>query len=115
MSPLLDPIATGFELVTLVPQPFWLLLILLPNWKVTRAGFEPIWPLAILGLVHFGIVVLSTQGAPDVTAPLDLFNKLFDVREDGLKTYLELGKGLPDDAEGSRAAAAAEAEAEAEA
>ena len=33
-SPLLDPIATGFELVTLVPQPFWLLLILLPNWKV---------------------------------------------------------------------------------
>ena len=40
-SPLLDPIATGFELVTLVPQPFWLLLILLPNWKVTRALFEP--------------------------------------------------------------------------
>ena len=107
-SPLVDPIATGFELVTLVPQPFWLLLILLPNWKVcaaslngtlrhtagriligilpgrrpaalhpftharptpqgTRAVFEPIWPLALLGLVHLGIVGLSTQGALTLT------------------------------------------------
>ena len=41
--------------------------------------------------MHLSIVVLSTQGAPDVTAPLDLFNQLFDAREDGLKTYLELG------------------------
>ena len=26
-----------------------------------------------------------------MTAPLDLFNKLFDANEDGLQTYLELG------------------------
>ena len=39
-SPLVDPIATGFELVTLVPQPFWLLLILLPNWKVCAASLN---------------------------------------------------------------------------
>ena len=39
-SPLVDPIATGFELVTLVPQPFWLLLILLPNWKVRAASLN---------------------------------------------------------------------------
>ena len=112
-SPLVDPIATGFELVTLVPQPFWLLLILLPNWKVcaaslngtlrhtagriligilpgrrpaalhpftharptpqgTRAVFEPIWPLALLGLVHLGIVGLSTQGALTLTLILTL-------------------------------------------
>ena len=112
-SPLVDPIATGFELVTLVPQPFWLLLILLPNWKVcaaslngtlrhtagrilvgilpgrrpaalhpftharptpqgTRAVFEPIWPLALLGLVHLGIVGLSTQGALTLTLTLPL-------------------------------------------
>lgn len=67
-SPLIDPIATGFEIVTLVPQPFWLLLVLLPNWRGTRAIFEPIWPLALLAAVHLGIVVLSTQGSPEVTA-----------------------------------------------
>ena len=38
------------------------------------------------------VVVLSTQGTPETgTAPLDLFNNLFDANQDGLKTYLELG------------------------
>ena len=90
-NPAADPIGAGFEFVTLVPQPFWLLLILLPNWKGTRFIFEPIWPLAVLALAHLAIVGFSTQGTPDVTAPLDLFNKLFDAREDGVATYLELG------------------------
>jgi len=71
-NPLADPIATGFEVVTLLPQPFWLLLVFLPNWIGTRKLFEPIGPLALLALAHLLIVVLSTQGSPDVTAPLDL-------------------------------------------
>ena len=90
-NPAADPIAAVFEFVTLVPQPFWLLLVLLPKWKGTRVIFEPIWPLALLAVAHSLVVYLSTQGTPDVTAPLDLFNKLFDAREDGLATYLELG------------------------
>jgi hypothetical protein len=90
--PATDPIAFAFEFVTLVPQPFWLLMVLAPNSKVTRAVFEPIEPLAALALAHLLIVGLSTQGSPDTgTAPLELFNGLFDANEDGLATYLELG------------------------
>lgn len=60
-NPSADPVATAFEFVTLVPQPFWLLLVLVPNWKGTRFIFEPIWPLALLCLAHSLVVYLSTQ------------------------------------------------------
>ena len=91
-NPLADPIATAFEFVTLVPQPLWLLMVFLPKWSGTKAIFQPIQPLAVLALAHFLVVALSTQGVEGVdTAPLDLFNKLFDVKEDGLATYLQLG------------------------
>jgi hypothetical protein len=43
-APTLDPIATAFEFVTLIPQPLWLLMILLPKWSGTRAVFQPITP-----------------------------------------------------------------------
>ena len=91
-DPLADPVATAFAFVSFVPQPLWLLPILLPNWKVTRAIFEPITPLALLALAHLAIVLIAAQGQPETgTAPLELFNKLFDAREDGLSTYLQLG------------------------
>ena len=91
-DPLADPIATAFEFVTLVPQPLWLLLILLPKWTGTRAIFQPIQPLAVLALFHLVVVVFSTRGIVGVdTAPLPLFNNLFDINQDGLATYLELG------------------------
>jgi len=92
-DPLSDPVATAFAIVSFVPQPFWLLLVFLPNWKGTRALFEPIAPLALLALAHLAIVAVSVQGSPETgTAPLELFNKLFDTREDGLSAYLELGQ-----------------------
>lgn len=91
-NPAANPIAAAFEFVTLVPQPLWLLLVLLPQWKGTKAIFQPIEPLAVLALFHLLIVGFSTQGEVGVdTAPLDLFNNLFDAREDGLATYLQLG------------------------
>ena len=91
-DPAADPIGAAFEFVTLVPQPFWLLMAFLPNWKGTRAIFESIQPIALLSLVHLFIVVLSTQGSPETgTAPLDLFNHLFDPSYDGVETYQELG------------------------
>ena len=64
--------------------------MLLPNWKGTRAIFEPIWPLAFLALAH-SLIVIASPSAETGTAPLELFNKLFDANEDGLATYLELG------------------------
>ena len=90
-NPLGDPIGAAFEFVTLVPQPFWLLIVFAPNWKGTRAIFEPIQPIAFMALVHLFIVVLSTQGSPETgTAPLELFNHLFDPNYDGVETFLEL-------------------------
>ena len=77
--------------MTLIPQPFWLLLVFLPNWKGTRLLFEPIQPLAFLCALHLMIVGLSAGGTPETgTAPLDLFNGLFDANVDGVATYLEL-------------------------
>ena len=91
-NPAADPVATAFEFVTLVPQPLWLLMILLPKWSGTRAIFQPIQPLAVLAFAHLLIVGVSTQGTEGVdTAPLDLFNNLFDANQDGLATYLQLG------------------------
>ena len=90
-DPAADPIGFAFEVVTLVPQPFWLLLVFLPNWRGTRLLFEPIAPLGVLALFHLFIVVASAQGSPETgTAPLDLFNGLFDANVDGVATYLEL-------------------------
>ena len=91
-NPAADPIATAFEIVTFFPQPVWLLLVLLPKWRVTRRLMEPIGPIAGLALAHLAIVALATQGTIGVdTAPLELFNNLFDSQADGLATYLELG------------------------
>ena len=91
---LADPVSTAFELVTFLPQPVWLLLVFLPNWKGTRALMEPIAPLAALALAHLVIVGFGVAHPfPEPgTAPLDLFNRLFDPSEpDGLGVYLELG------------------------
>ena len=112
-DPAADPIATAFSFVTFAPQPVWLLLVLAPNWKVTRAIMEPLGFIVLLSLAHLLIVyIASTQGVPAETArecarpraraprlthrpcsPLaafDLFNSLFDPQTDGLATYVEL-------------------------
>ena len=47
--------------------------------------------LAFLAVFHLFIVLASAGGTPESgTAPLDLFNGLFDANEDGVATYLEL-------------------------
>lgn len=88
-------IAAAFAFVTFVPQNFWLLLVFAPNWKVTRQVFEPLWPLCIVALFHLFIVVQSAGKPPEAgTAPLELFNNLFNpaiVAERGLDVYVELG------------------------
>ena len=60
------------------------LLRLLPPSRLCRR--------LLLSLAHLLIVVLSTQGTPETgTAPLELFNDLFNTEKDGLETYLKLG------------------------
>ena len=91
-DPASDPIAAAFEFVTLVPQPIWLLMVLLPSAAITRKIMEPIAPLAVLGLAHLLIgCALYSREHWCRHCTLELFNKLFDANEDGLSTYLELG------------------------
>jgi hypothetical protein len=96
-SALDDPtgISQAFAFVTFVPQNFWLLIVFAPNWKVTRQIFEPLWPLCIVALFHLFIVVASAGKPPEAgTAPIELFNELFNpviVGERGVDVYLELG------------------------
>ena len=92
-----DPtgIAQAFFFTTFVPQNFWLLLVIAPNWKWTRRIFEPLWPLCVVALAHLYIVGASAGKPPEAgTAPLELFNNLFNpvaVSERGIDVYVELG------------------------
>ncbi len=92
-----DPtgIAQAFFFTTFVPQNFWLLIVFAPNWIWTRRIFEPLWPLLIVALAHLFIVVASAGQPPEAgTAPIELFNNLFNpviLNERGLDVYVELG------------------------
>lgn len=93
-----DPsgISQAFFLVTFVPQNFWLLLVFAPNWKFTRRVFEPLWPLCIVAAAHLFIVGASAGQPPEAgTAPIDLFNNLFNpviLNDKGIEVYQELSE-----------------------
>jgi hypothetical protein len=56
LSPLnLITIPELFNVATFAPQPFWLLMIGLPNWKVTKDIMGPLWTVAAVSAVHFAI------------------------------------------------------------
>lgn len=83
-SPLLlsnDGIKTAFSVATFLPQPFWLLLILLPNSDITKKIMGNLSVPVVLSLVHFFIVSASI-GQPDDTAPMLEFADVFDPNGD---------------------------------
>ncbi|KAL7473721.1 hypothetical protein ACHAXS_014288 [Conticribra weissflogii] len=70
-------VQTAFTLATFLPQPLWLLLILLPKSPLTKSLFSTYVPITICSLLHLFIVVTSiTQ--PSGTAPLAEFADVFD-------------------------------------
>jgi hypothetical protein len=74
-----EPIHSVFSVATFLPQPFWLLITLLPNNSWTKKFMSRLEiPLICCG-VHFFIVASSVvmQGS-GVTAPLSEFNDVFD-------------------------------------
>lgn len=77
LSALLPSISDGFTIATFLPQPFWLLMIGLPNWKGTKQVMQPWWPLVAFSLVHLYIVGTSIM-QPDGTAPMAEFAGVFD-------------------------------------
>lgn len=86
-----EPIHTAFSVATFFPQPFWLLLILFPNTKLTKqimGGWEVI---ALCCLIHLFIVVSSiASGGAEATAPIGIFADVFDTSGDPQAAFLQL-------------------------
>lgn len=77
-----EDVHAAFSWATFGPQPFWLLMILLPRWSGTRAVMRPLLPVVIFALIHLFIVVASA-GQEGGTAPIADFAKVFDASADG--------------------------------
>ncbi|KAG8463053.1 hypothetical protein KFE25_001826 [Diacronema lutheri] len=75
-------IHAAFSLATFGPQPFWLLMVVLPRWSVTRAVMRPLLPVVAFSLVHLFIVVVSAS-QDGGAAPLAEFAGVFDASAAG--------------------------------
>lgn len=70
-------ISQAFNLATFVPQPFWLLMILLPNVDITKRVMGSWAPIVLCSLIHLFIVVVSAS-QDQGTAPILEFADVFD-------------------------------------
>ena len=70
-------ISTAFNVATFLPQPFWLLMILLPNADITKKVIGSWLSVVTFSLVHLFIVVVSANQV-DGTAPIKEFAGVFD-------------------------------------
>lgn len=91
-----EPIHTAFTVATFLPQPFWLLMIFLPNSQITRTVMGGLQVPLLCCLIHFFIVAASLaadgQGA---TAPLSEFNAVFDPSGDPQAAFLGMTSRYP--------------------
>jgi len=65
----LDLINNGFNVATFGPQPFWLLMCLLPNFALTSKLMKPWTTIIFFALVHL-VIVFASISQPDGTAPI---------------------------------------------
>ncbi len=72
-----ENISKAFNVATFGPQLLWLLMILIPNTKITKTVMGSYLPIIAFSLVHFFIVVASAT-QENGTAPLVEFNDVFD-------------------------------------
>lgn len=70
-------ISSAFDLATFIPQPFWLLMILLPNLGVTKKIMGSWYPIFGCSLIHLFIVIVSAS-QDQGTAPILEFADVFD-------------------------------------
>jgi hypothetical protein len=89
-----EPIHTAFTVATFLPQPFWLLMILLPKNPLTRKIMGGIQVPLLCCAIHFGIVGTSLLG-PEGTAPLAEFNRVFDPFGDPQAAFLYMTSSYP--------------------
>ena len=84
-----EPIHTMFSFATFGPQPFWLLMILLPNTGLTKRVMGSLDVIIFFALVHLFIVVASIA-QPGATAPLAEFNNVFDPGQDNQAAFMNM-------------------------
>lgn len=70
-------IRQAFSVATFFPQPFWILLILLPNATVTKLILGDFKVVTLFCLVHL-FIVLASISEPNGTAPMIEFANVFD-------------------------------------
>ena len=94
-----EPIHSLFSLATFAPQPFWLLLIVLPKSKLTKQLFGGMQIPLLCCLIHLSIVVTSiVTGNGDgesATAPLLEFNNVFDPAGDPQRAFVGMTANYP--------------------
>jgi len=89
-----EPIHTAFAFATFGPQPFWLLMILVPNLPLTKNLMGKMDVVIFFALVHFFIVAASIV-QPDSTAPLLEFNDVFDPSKDSQAAFMNMVTNYP--------------------
>ena len=72
-----DNIKQAFSLATFGPQYLWLLMILIPNTKITKQIMGGYTPIILFSLLHLFIVIASASQT-NGTAPILEFNGVFD-------------------------------------
>jgi hypothetical protein len=60
-----------FTVANLLVLPFWALMIILPNWGITKKVMESLIPLAILALfyIYFFVVAITPESAQLLSSP----------------------------------------------
>ena len=91
-----EPIHTAFTIATFLPQPFWLLMILLPNNKITKTIMGGLEIPLLCCLIHFFIVASSIgMDGTGVTAPLSEFNDVFEPAGDPQLAFMGMTTKYP--------------------
>ncbi|OEU09493.1 hypothetical protein FRACYDRAFT_220508 [Fragilariopsis cylindrus CCMP1102] len=89
-----EPIHTAFAFATFGPQPFWVLMVLLPKNEITKKIMGTMDVVIFFALVHFFIVSASIM-QPDSTAPLLEFNDVFDPSKDSQAAFMNMVTNYP--------------------
>eukprot|EP00439_Symbiodinium_sp_Y106_P085673 s539_g29.t1 len=80
LQPTPTVVSSAFNVITFLPQYLWLLMVLAPNWSVTRKIMEPLWPVLLFAAVHIFIVINVASVNSDNLSDFTELAKVFDPR-----------------------------------
>mmetsp|Transcript_32227 Transcript_32227/g.74372 ORF Transcript_32227/g.74372 Transcript_32227/m.74372 type:complete len:243 (-) Transcript_32227:84-812(-) len=80
LEPTPSVVSSAFNVITFLPQYLWLLMVLAPNWSITRKVMEPLWPVLLFAAVHVFIVFNVASVNSDNLSDFTELAKVFDPR-----------------------------------